>query len=69
MNSGTSMAWNIFTIDTSTASSNTAEPRMRRHITETPSSSVVRTPTLRMRIGTTIIIPPSTNTWIEFKMP
>lgn len=57
-NSGTSMAWNILMIDTITGSRKIAEPRMRRHMTVTPMSRMFRTPTLRMRIGTSIMQKP-----------
>ena len=39
------------------------------NITDTPMSRAVLTPTLRMMIGTTSIIPASANTWTELSTP
>lgn len=63
------MAWNILTIEIMTGSWKTPHRPMRRNMTVPPSRSALRTPTLRMMIGTTPIMADSQNTCTELRMP
>ena len=63
------MAWNILTIEMDTGSWKMPHSPMRRNITVDPSSNALRTPTLRMMIGTTPIIADSQNTCTELSVP
>ena len=63
------MEWNSLTMDTAMGSWNTPHRPMRRNITVAPNSSALRTPILRMMIGTTPIMADSRNTWNELSVP